>query len=246
MLHKNRFLLCTMFLLAPVGVSSQTPPTAEKNAVAIKADFVLLKTSTFDDYLFHFDLVPLSGPEQQDVGQEPLAFEYASGYPTTLLHQELQQKTAEAALTRRNIFLPVIVAANDIPVIIAVDEEVTDFNDLDVTSTMPSFLPVIQRRLRVVNSFTLTPHLNANHSISLDCLLPPGFTTLGEPATHQVRLPPIASGSTLVIRGLYTPPPARVFLPNAVLLKHYWTLLIFITPTILSTGGSAGNITGKP
>lgn len=236
-------LLLIALLLWPATAPAQTAPAAEtKSAVVIKADFVLIKTSTLDDSRFHFDLVPLKVADNQPaLPQEPVTLQYAAGYPATRLYQEMQKTTPMAAFTRRNVSAPVVSTPNDIPVTITVNEEVTDFDTVNMVSGVPGFLPQVQRRIRVTGSFTLTPHINANHSITLQYSLPPGLTTQEASPRHFVQLPPIANRATLVISGLYTPMPPGVYLSAATLLRlHFWTLLIFITPTI-ATKAAASN-----
>ncbi len=242
MLRFSAFLPLAALLLWPAAAPTQTVPAAEtKNAVAIKTDFVLVKTSDLNDSRFHFDLMPLKvAGNQTELPQEPVALQYAAGYPTALLYQEMQKITPIAAFTRRNVSAPVVITPGDVPVTITVNEEVADFDGLDLVAGAPGFLPQVQRRIRITGSFTLTPHVNANHSITLQYSLPPGLTTHKALPRHFVQLPPIANRATLVIGGLYTPMPPGVYLSTAALLRlHFWTLLIFITPTIAAKAATS-------
>lgn len=237
-------LILSALPLAPVAAPAQAPPTSAgtKSAVAINLDFVLIKTSELDADRFHFDLVPLTVADTQPgLPQAPVSLEYAAGYPTTLLHQEMQKVTPASAFTRRSVSAPIASTLSDVPVTITVNEEVADFGSVDVVSGVPGFLPQAERRIRIAGSFTLTPHINADRSITLEYSLPSGLTTREASPRHLVQLLPIASGATLVIGGLYAPQPPGVYLSTAALLRlHQWTLLTFITPTLRSASTPAG------
>lgn len=227
MLRFSAFLLPTALLLLPPAAAQTVPAAETKSTVAIKTDFVLIKTdfvliktSDSNASRFHFDLVPLRVADNQPaLPQEPVALQYAAGYPATLLYQEMQKTTPMAVFTRRNAFAPIVSTPNDVPITIMADEEVTDFDTVDMVSGIPGFQPQVEHRIRIKGSFTLTPHVSANRSITLQYSLPPGLTTHEASPRHFVQLPPIANHATLVIGGLYTPMPPGVYLSTVALLR---------------------------
>ena len=216
--------------LLPCTAQTSTVPAS----VSIKADLVLIKNSDVD--VSHINFVTVSTsflPNQSPAVPVQALLQYAAGYPVTLLHQRLIQKTPITEITETLFSPPAVSTPSNIPVTITLDEAVPNALQPDLTTAFPASLPHVKQVFQLQGSLTFTPHINPNKSITLSFTLPPDPSLPQTAKASTFLLRPIAAGDVLMMRSSYLMTGASLSLSSPVLLGFNRTLLIFITPTLV-------------
>lgn len=211
---------------------------AAKPKILLKAEVVFVRGYALDTPgLSHvnFDVLPLSSGGASAPPEDREELEYAVGYPVTLLHQKLLQKTPETAITEILFFPPAVSTTDGVPATLSFHEEVPDPLRPALTVVAPRSLPHVKQTLVLEGSLTLTPHLNFNKTIALDLSLP--TDPAGPQATEErFRLRSVTSGDLLLLRNFFPNTGNRAEPSSAILLRSYGTLLIFVTPILAADG----------
>lgn len=244
--------ILSVLLALPVSATVFLAPCAAQTnkaaSVSLKTECFLVRTGDVDTSHLNFTSLSPPRPSAQPVPQDEERLEYAAGYLVVLLRQQLLQHPSQVFGVEAHFLPPVVSAQNNVPVTLVFSETVPDPLAPDVTFAAPSTLPHIQRLLQLEGSLTLTPHINPNKTITLDFSLPPEAAA-SSPAKNQVSpLPPVQSGTPLLIRNSF-PPVNGAALSLALLLRSRWTLLIFVTPSLIAGSNSTkkppGHLTGR-
>ena len=203
-------------------------------SISIQTDLVVIRDGDLDTRSINFDTLPLqpTAGEPPMLPENQIILQYAVGYPVTLLHQNLMAKTSLNAILVKTYSASAVTTFNGVPVTITYDEIVSDPSEPSLTPSLPASLPSAKWGMHLQGSLTLTPILDTDKRISLRLSLPPDLASSPKIPAQTFLLRPVAAGSPILLRNFYPNPRTGAFLSTP--LNRAWTLLIFVTSTVVS------------